>query len=67
MRKITKTYANTNNGGQEKITRDGDKFFISSDWGKGFCQPQEVTRQQAKIGLDYTDAPADIVVAILGA
>jgi len=63
--KITKTYANPNNGGQERITRDGSRYYISSDWGNGFCRPQEVTRAQAEQGLKYTKAPAEVAAEIL--
>ena len=65
MSKITKTYANPNNGGQERITRDGNAYYISSNWGKGFCEPTRVSKEQAKIGMAYTKAPADVVAAIL--
>lgn len=30
MTKITKEYANPNNGGRERITRDGDSYYINS-------------------------------------
>jgi len=66
MTKITKKYANQNNGGQERITRDGDKFYVSSDWGNGFSRSQQVSRSQAETCLSYTNAPADVVAAILG-
>lgn len=66
MTKITKQYANTNNGGNERITRDGDKYYVSSDWGRGFCRNQEVSRSQAQACMAYTKAPADVVSAILG-
>lgn len=65
MTKITKTYANTNNGGQERITRDGDAYYISSNWGNGFCEPTKVSKEQAKTCMAYTNAPADVVAAIL--
>lgn len=65
MTKITKTYANPNNGGQERITRDGDCYYVSSDWGKGFCEPTKVSKEQAKAAMSYTSAPADVVAAIL--
>ncbi len=66
MTKTTKEYANTNNGGRERITRDGDKFYVSSDWGSGFCRSQQVSRSQAETCLNYTKAPAEVVAAILG-
>lgn len=66
MTKITKQYANPNNGGQERVIRDGDKFFINSDWGQGFCRPNtQVSRGQMEMCLRHTNAPAEIANAIL--
>ena len=66
MTKTTKQYANINNGGQERVTRDGDRYYISSDFGKGFTAPVSVARSQVEACLSYTKAPADVVAAILG-
>ena len=66
MSKITKQYANTNNNGQERVTRDGDSYYVSSDFGKGFCAPVAVSKAQAAHCMAYTKAPAAVVAAILG-
>ena len=72
MTKITKEYVNKNNGGRERIIRDGEEFFIESCISKycagsiGWMGKMKVTREQAKACMDYTGAPASIVVAILG-
>ena len=66
MSEIIQQYANINNGGQERFIRDGDKFFVSSDWGQGFCKAQQVSRAQAQRCLAHSNAPADVVLAILG-
>ena len=63
---ITKQYSNPNNGGCERIKRDGDNFYISSDWGSGFCEYKKVSRKQAEDGLRFTKAPSDVVSAIFG-
>ena len=63
---ITKQYANTNNGGRERITRDGDSYYISSDFGKGFCDRVRVSRRDAERYMAHTYAPASVVFAILG-
>jgi hypothetical protein len=63
--KITKTYNNPNNNGKELVQRDGDKFFVASDWGNGFGQKQEVSRSDIKLTMEYTSAPAEVVAAIL--
>jgi hypothetical protein len=66
MATITKQYSNTNNGGQERIVRDGASYYISSNYnGKGFCAAVEVSRSQAQACMAYTKAPADVVAAIL--
>ena len=64
--KITKQYANVNNGGQERVTRDGNSYYVSSDSGKGFCAPVAVSKAQAEQCMRYTKAPAAVVAAILG-
>ena len=66
MTTITKQYVNTNNGGRERITRDGDNFFISSDFGNGFCDQVKVSRRDAERCMAHTNAPANVVSAILG-
>ena len=65
MTKITKQYANPNNGGQERMTREGDKFYINSNWGDGFSGNVLVSRNQMEICLRHTNAPADVCEAIL--
>jgi len=65
MRTITREYANPNNGGRERVTRDGETFVISSDWGSGFCRGQQVSRGQAETCMAYTGAPTEVVEAIL--
>ena len=67
MIRITKEYANTNNGGKERITRDGDKYHINSYIPNvGWMGESNVTREQAAAGLRYTNAPTDLVAVILG-
>ena len=67
MTKITKEYANTNNGGQERITRDGDSYYINSNIPSvGWMGPRKVSRSDAERCMSYTSAPADVVAAILG-
>ena len=66
MTTITKQYANTNNGGKERITRDGDNYYISSDCGKGFYADIKVSRRDAERCMAHTKAPAHVVAAILG-
>jgi hypothetical protein len=63
--KITKTYSNPNNNGKELVERDGNKFFVASDWGNGFCQKQEVSRSDIKFAMEYTHAPLEIMSSIL--
>ena len=46
-------------------SRDGDRYYVSSDWGNGFCLPQQVSRAQAERCLAHVNAPADVVSAIL--
>ena len=64
--KIVKTYKNTKNNGQERVIRDGDKFYVCSNWGDGFGPEMEVSRQQVAQCMDYTNAPSDVVSSILG-
>jgi len=66
MTKITKQYANSRNGGQERVIRDGEKFFVNSDYGNGFCQPnRQVTREEMAMCLRFTSAPEEVSAAIL--
>ena len=66
MSKITRQYANPRNGGQERVVRDGENFFINSDFGNGFSRPnQQVTREQMVMCLRFTSAPAEVSTAIL--
>ena len=66
MTKITKQYANPRNGGQERVIRDGEKFFINSDFGNGFTRPnQQVTREQMEMCLRFSSRPAEVFAEIL--
>ncbi len=66
MSKIIKEYANGNNGGRERITRVGDQFSINSYLPMvGWMGERKVSREQAKSGMSYTNAPADVIAAIL--
>lgn len=67
MSKITKEYANTNNGGRERVTRDGNAYRINSYVPDvGWMGERRVSRRDAERCLSYTAAPADVVAAILG-
>lgn len=67
MTKITKEYANTNNGGKERVARDGDKYYINSYIANiGWMGERKVSRSDAERCMSYTNAPADVVAAILG-
>lgn len=68
MTKTTKQYANTNNGGQERVTRDGSRYYINSypNASLGWLGETEVSRHQVEAGMAYTNAPTDVVAAILG-
>lgn len=69
MTKITKEYVNTNNGGKERIARDGDKYYINSyhpNTKIGWMGERKVSRSDAERCMSYTNAPADVVAAILG-
>ena len=65
---ITKKYANPNNGGFEQVTRDGDRYFINSDWGNGFRKENqmEVSRDSMATCLSFTGAPEDVRAEIMG-
>ncbi len=68
MTKITKEYANSNNGGKERVARDGDKYYINSyiNANIGWMGERKVSRSDAERCMSYTNAPADVVAAILG-
>ncbi len=68
MNKITKEYANTNNGGKERVSRDGDKYYINSyiNANIGWMGEREVSRSDAERCMSYTTAPSAVVAAILG-
>jgi hypothetical protein len=68
MSKITKQFANTNNGGQERVTRDGDNYYINSYpcASLGWLGERKVTRAQLEACMNHVNAPADVVAAILG-
>ena len=66
MTKTTKEYTNTRNGGQERVIREADKFYVNSNFGHGFCRTnRQVSRQEMAACLRFTMAPADVVDAIL--
>ncbi len=67
MSKITKEYANNNNGGKERVARDGDNYYINSRIPSvGWMGERKVSRRDAELCMAYTNAPADVVAAILG-
>lgn len=67
MSKITKEYANTNNGGRERVARDGDTYRINSYIPNvGWMGERKVSRGDVERCMSYTSAPADVVAAILG-
>ena len=68
MTKITKQYANTNNGGKERVSRDGDKYYINSyiNADIGWMGERKISHRDAERCMAYTNAPADVVSAILG-
>lgn len=64
---ITKQYANANNGGQERVSRDGDDYRIDSYIPNvGWMGERKVTRAEVARCLSYTSAPANVTTAILG-
>lgn len=66
MTKITKEYANTNNGGKERVARDGDSYRINSYIPNvGWMGERKVSRSDVERCMSYTSAPADVVAAIL--
>lgn len=67
MYKITKEYANTNNGGKERVTRDGDSYYVNSyiNANIGWMGERNVSRSDAERCMVFTKAPADVVAAIM--
>jgi hypothetical protein len=67
MSKITKEYANTNNGGKERVSRDGDSYYVNSyiNANIGWMGERNVSRSDAARCMAYTNAPAHVVAAIL--
>lgn len=62
----TREYKNKNNGGTEKITRDGDRYTISSHTkSAGWFGPVSATKSQVKKCLEYTGAPDDVASDML--
>lgn len=67
MTSVTKEYKNSQNGGMERVTRDGDSYVINSYInGVGWVGPRSVSRKQVAGCMEYTNAPSDVVIAILG-
>lgn len=62
---IMRQYDNKNNGGRERVYRDGSNYYVSSDWGDGFTKKQKVTLKQVKMCMRHTNAPSDVVAEIL--
>lgn len=64
--KIKMEYNNPRSGGRELVIRDGDQFFINSDWGKGYfpANLRRVSRQDIADTMRCTDAPAHVVARI---
>ncbi len=66
MTKITKEYANTSNGGKERVWRDGDNYSVDSYIPNvGWMGDRKVSRIDAERCMSYTKAPAHVVSAIL--
>lgn len=63
----TLTYNNPNSNGQERVTNDDGIYYVSSNLGRGWYEPQQVSRETMVYCLAYTCAPSDVVAAILGA
>lgn len=61
MKKLIAEYKNKNNGGEERVFSDGNRFFISSNFGNGFSQPLELSKSQLETALRYTNAPQEII------
>jgi hypothetical protein len=58
-------YNNTKNGGRERVFRNGNHYYISSDWGNGFSGKREVSRPDMISCLEFTGAPQNIINSIL--
>lgn len=63
--KIIKEYANSNNGGKERVINDNGIFFINSFVGGEWLGARSVTRNQIESCMIYTGAPEDIKQSIL--
>lgn len=67
MTTVTRTYKNEQNGGKERVTKTDGKFYVNSDWGKGFSRfGQHITESDMRCILRATKAPSEVVFAILG-
>ena len=67
MNKIAKEYANANNGGKERVSREGGSYYIDSKInGVGWVGERKISRSDAERCMSYTGAPADVVAVILG-
>ena len=67
MNKIAKEYANANNGGKERVSREGDSYYIDSKIPSiGWMGKRKISRSDAERCMSYTGAPADVVAVILG-
>lgn len=65
--KIEFEYTNTRNGGRELVIRDGDMYYVNSDWGKGYfaANLRRVSRQDVEDTMRCTGAPDNVVSQIL--
>lgn len=60
-------YKNNKNNGTERVWNENGKFFIQSNWGKGFIGERvEVSRSQIEQTLTVTGAPEYVIKNILG-
>lgn len=61
-------YTNHRNGCKERVWRDGDSYYINSDWGRGFFpeNKRRVSRAQMADCMKYTGAPEYVTSEILG-
>jgi hypothetical protein len=57
-------YKNVRNGGRERVYRIDGKFYVSSDWGRGFFGKTEISRSDMESVLVHTKAPAYVVIGI---
>ena len=68
MAKITKEYSNTANGGKERVSRDGDSYYIESchpNHSIGWMGERKISRLEAERCMAYTNAPSYVVDEIL--